>query len=384
MTGALASIQTWVIYIVSAAVNLALGMSVGIWAAVLIPGWRALLATPIRVDEEAIDQMSLLAEDRAELDALIVSWRRERRRAWWVIGSLTALWLVYPALLVTRAISDVGAMTLELVLVGLGFTVGFLGVAVKSLWTRSNLRPLVPVAADWRWATGAYRAREQELREAIGRISRQKADAERERATAERERAEVEREWVDEAGHAEQLQSDLTQVEEHLQAEIDRRDNLIAELNARLAPGQRLWLDGPEAEVEDPVADFRRQVDAAWRGRYSAADRAQWPLRPVVVGWDFLASLERHSFPREKLVEVCVDVITRRVHQITGREPHRLRIGAGGNDEVRVRMRDGAKAWRCALKRNAPQAPRLHWWELEGGGVELACVVGHDDFSIAE
>jgi hypothetical protein len=31
---------------------------------------------------------------------------------------------------------------------------------------------------------------------------------------------------------------------------------------------------------------------------------------------------------------------------------------------------------------NTPSARRLHFWELPGGGVELAKIVIHDDFSI--
>lgn len=372
----MADIQTWVIWGVWVAVNIALGMSVGIWAAILIPGWRALLATPIRVDEAAIDQMALLAEDRAELDGLIMRWRDERRRAWWIIGLLTALWLIYPSLLLVRALDDVGAMTFELALVGAGLVVGLAGVLGKRLWTRADLRPLVPVAADWRWATGSYRARERELRQAMARLGQAKAQAEREKDAAERE-------WVGEAEQAEQLQERLAQMEEEFAAQLAARDALIDALNARLAPELRMTLDG-EVASGDPVAALQAEITRAWHRRYTAEDRERFPLRPVTIGWDFLESLDRHGVARDKLMDVCVDVATRRVHQVRGREPHRLRVGGGGNDEVRIRARDGAKAWRCALKRNAPQAPRLHWWEIEGGGVELACVTRHDDFSIPE
>ena len=41
---------------------------------------------------------------------------------------------------------------------------------------------------------------------------------------------------------------------------------------------------------------------------------------------------------------------------------------------------DGATCWRVALQVKAPQARRLHYWQLSNGLVELSSVRQHDDY----
>ena len=50
---------------------------------------------------------------------------------------------------------------------------------------------------------------------------------------------------------------------------------------------------------------------------------------------------------------------------------------ARGGTEQRQRA-DGARAWRCALQVHSPSARRLHFWRLDGDGVELDRVGIHD------
>ena len=49
---------------------------------------------------------------------------------------------------------------------------------------------------------------------------------------------------------------------------------------------------------------------------------------------------------------------------------------------TRRRTSDRATAWRCAVKRNAPGAARLHYRRLDDGSFELASVGHHDIFDI--
>ena len=58
-----------------------------------------------------------------------------------------------------------------------------------------------------------------------------------------------------------------------------------------------------------------------------------------------------------------------RARELSNLELHPLLTGGGGNDPQRVRARDGATAWRCALKTNSPSAPRLHYWSLPHGAI---------------
>ena len=104
------------------------------------------------------------------------------------------------------------------------------------------------------------------------------------------------------------------------------------------------------------------------------------PLPGYSVGPRFLDSLSRlEGIKEEKVADVVFEVVTGLAPQIPGREVHHLRIGAGGDNPVRVRE-DGAMAWRASLQVKTPSARRLHYWILPNGDIELARVATHDDF----
>jgi hypothetical protein len=65
--------------------------------------------------------------------------------------------------------------------------------------------------------------------------------------------------------------------------------------------------------------------------------------------------------------------------ELAGLDLHALRKGTGGDDPQRIRQ-DGARAWRCAVRRNTPGAPRLHFWRLTDGTVEFDHVGHHDEY----
>lgn len=138
----------------------------------------------------------------------------------------------------------------------------------------------------------------------------------------------------------------------------------------------------------EPGAAFLREVEDAYRSFTAPGDRDEYPLRRMEVGNRFLESLDRLLFAggidRPKVVRICAEVACGRAHKIIAREVHQLRAGDGGNSPTRTRSRDGALAWRCSLQVKTPQARRLHWWALPGGGVEFAWCGLHDDLTCPE
>lgn len=154
----------------------------------------------------------------------------------------------------------------------------------------------------------------------------------------------------------------------------------------RSARDRMAWLEEQlrgTGRYDDPERQLRHEIDLEWERTVQGSDRSSWPLRPYVVGADFLPSLSRLAgIPRPKVVEVCVDVLTGRAETLTSRELHPLRVSEAGGTEQRVRAEDGAKAWRVSLQVNTPSARRLHFWRLPDGGVELSRVGVHDDLTI--
>lgn len=143
----------------------------------------------------------------------------------------------------------------------------------------------------------------------------------------------------------------------------------------------------------DPLSSetaFLTAVRVEYARRVNESDRVEYPLLRMRVGREFLEHVRAlDGIAVDKVVEVCAQVACGRAHEIVAREVHELRAGEGGSP-ARVRERDGAKAWRCALQINTASARRLHWWEIPGKDprfadgriVELASVAVHDDVSI--
>ncbi|WP_278235192.1 hypothetical protein [Isoptericola sp. AK164] len=130
----------------------------------------------------------------------------------------------------------------------------------------------------------------------------------------------------------------------------------------------------------DPVDQLRHDVYCTWAQVVGATEKTDYPLPDFAVGPQFCDSLATTGRGLEERVHrAIVMVLTGRAQDIAGYELHRLRQGDGGGDPYRVRESDGAQAMRLSLQVSAPQARRLHYWVLPGGGVELSRVVLHDD-----
>lgn len=140
----------------------------------------------------------------------------------------------------------------------------------------------------------------------------------------------------------------------------------------------------------DPLSDeraFLRAVRVEYARDVGEGERLQRPLQAMRVGPRFLETARSlQGVSVQKIVEVAAQVACEKAHEIEAREVHPLGE-SGSASRPRVRARDGAKAWRCALQVKTPSARRLHWWRIpgpDGATIEFASVVVHDDYGIPE
>ena len=118
----------------------------------------------------------------------------------------------------------------------------------------------------------------------------------------------------------------------------------------------------------DPGEQFGFEIQHHFLVSTPQAQREEHPLRAFRLGPDFLSSLACLGAlaTRERVVQVVCEVLTRAAFSMPARAVHPHRPAGAGNV---VRERDGATAYRCAVKVESPGAARLLWWELTDGGV---------------
>jgi hypothetical protein len=185
-------------------------------------------------------------------------------------------------------------------------------------------------------------------------------------AEAERDRDELDqrvRETAEQARRSgEALRAATTEAARHR----GRARELRHELDAVVPAEQRL----------------RTAIRTSWLRHTTRADRERYRWREPIIGPEFLASLDLlEGVSRERVVDVCAEVVSGRAPSRPGQQVHPLRATTGGPAPQRVRA-DGARAYRASLQTRSSAARRLHYWELPDGGVELAKVGYHDDFTI--
>lgn len=174
------------------------------------------------------------------------------------------------------------------------------------------------------------------------------------------------------------LDNDRRRLRQRLREASNRADRLEREVSRLREEASASSGDGFLFTDADEQLEF--EVQLAWARRTSPGEKRDFPIRPYVLGEQFLPSLaEVDGIDRHKVVDVIVDIVTGRVHDFAGRETHQLRESEAGNSPF-VRRDDGANCWRVALQTKTPQARRLHYWQLNDGSVELSSVRLHDDF----
>lgn len=186
----------------------------------------------------------------------------------------------------------------------------------------------------------------------------------------------------------------LRERSERLAAEVRTLMEQLAETRRRAEDAERRAREAARAERQEPGheepqpdadADFRLQVLREWLSIHRGGERDERPLARYRLGPEFLTTAGGLSAEvRPRIPWVCALVLSGRAHELGGLEVHRLRTATGGDAPQRTRRRDGAKAWRAAVKQSTPGAPRIHWWALPDGTVELASADHHDRFDIPE
>ena len=129
-----------------------------------------------------------------------------------------------------------------------------------------------------------------------------------------------------------------------------------------------------ESDVEGMLY---RLIWSKWVDICPPNERAEHPPRRFVISSELIRTIvqRRVDVPIERLAWVCAMVIGDRAIGHAGIDAHLYR----GNEESE--RSDGAKAMRAALKRSAG-GPRLHYWSLPNGTIELA-QIGYHDMSLS-
>jgi hypothetical protein len=132
----------------------------------------------------------------------------------------------------------------------------------------------------------------------------------------------------------------------------------------------------------DPERQLRLELELDYLSRVEESDRPKfpWPER-YHIGSGFIESLDRlvrnGGITREKVVEVCADVLCGRAKEMSSRALKEWRISRQGPQLKRDS--DGASAWRVRLQTGASAARRLRYWLLRNGEIELDRVSVHDE-----
>lgn len=132
----------------------------------------------------------------------------------------------------------------------------------------------------------------------------------------------------------------------------------------------------------DPERQLRFELDLAYLLQVEESDRERypWPSR-YLVGPDFLQSVDRlvaaGGITRDKIIQVCVDVLSGRVWDRPVRAAKEWLTAEHGSQMERPR--DGAVAMRVRLQNVSHGARRLRYWCLPTGLIELDMVGNHDE-----
>lgn len=166
-----------------------------------------------------------------------------------------------------------------------------------------------------------------------------------------------------------------------LRAQAREASNL-ADRRAREADGLAVQLAVSANDgnlFSDPVDQFEFEVRLAWARRTTPDEKSSLPLTDCELANGFIASLDDvDGISRQKVVDVVVDVLTGRVHELRSRDSHQLRsrtVPAPPTSSVSMGPRAGGS--RCSATHIKLAA--LHYWHRPDGSVELSAVRRHDD-----
>ncbi len=170
----------------------------------------------------------------------------------------------------------------------------------------------------------------------------------------------------------------LTDHQQQLEAELAQLRSEIKALKRERRESQTMKRPRVYADEEE---QFRFEVGLSYLTRVSPAERDDYPLPSSYhLGKDFLESLDRQvadgGIRRDKIVDVCADVLCGRAMVIPSRVPKPWLVSKRGPQQSRP---DGAKAWRIRLQVNSSSARRMKYWMRADRTVEFESVGVHDE-----
>ena len=125
----------------------------------------------------------------------------------------------------------------------------------------------------------------------------------------------------------------------------------------------------------DPEKQFRWEVEYEWLTGNPEEERGE-SLVPYIISEGFLDSMEAEILRgRAKIIQVVVDILSG--HAWDRRKTHQFIIP--GKSVIQKSIPEGAVPWRTYVKRGAPGAARLTWWQYPDKTIELVHVGHHDD-----
>lgn len=131
----------------------------------------------------------------------------------------------------------------------------------------------------------------------------------------------------------------------------------------------------------DPEKQFRFEVELSYLSRVTEVNREIYPWpKKYFIGDSFIESLDKMvqsgGIKREKLIDVCTDIICDQAKDNPSRVPKPWTDGAHGPQITRA---DGAKMMRVRAQSGTAAARRIRYWQLRTGAIELDEVLTHTE-----
>lgn len=135
-------------------------------------------------------------------------------------------------------------------------------------------------------------------------------------------------------------------------------------------------------QFETDAEWLAEEVRRAWIDTFKPADRKLHNIDAVkwTFGERFFDDFNEAAFDDtkvRKIIRTVVELVSNRNSVPGGTEAHPLT----DNFKGQIRRKD-AGAMRMYVEENTPQAMRLHFWKLDGGGYELNGIEKHDTFKM--
>jgi predicted RNA-binding protein with RPS1 domain len=129
------------------------------------------------------------------------------------------------------------------------------------------------------------------------------------------------------------LRAEVRRLKEEVRELAEERRTLLLERQRLQETLRHRPHRSPQRQREETTItgeeDFRHLVSQRYEERYAVSDREEWPLRPYSLNEAFLQSMRAlEGISPDRIVDVCVHVITGRAHRFDGLAVHPEREAA--------------------------------------------------------